>query len=143
MRPPARQTALTPAEIAAAAQMLAGTRPVIMALAGIAAPEALGQLCRDELAGVDLVTGGWDIRARWFGAVICATPRLGELDRAVTISWRVIAAQVSSPGDDPAALAGAVTDPPGSSPEGVGSPPGYQRPLRDGDALHERGTGPS
>jgi hypothetical protein len=37
---------------------------------------------------------GWDIRARRFGVVICATPRLGMLDRGITIPWRVIAAQI-------------------------------------------------
>jgi hypothetical protein len=71
-------------------------RPVVMALADIAAPEALGQLCRDELSGVDLAVGGWDIRARWFGVVICATPRLGVLHRGATIPWRVIAAQLTA-----------------------------------------------
>jgi hypothetical protein len=35
----------------------------------MAAPEAFWELCRDELSGVDVVTGGWDIRARWFGVV--------------------------------------------------------------------------
>ena len=70
-------------------------RPSVAALADIAAPEAFWELCRDELSGVDVATGGWDIRARWFGVVICATPRLGELDRGITISWRAIAAQIT------------------------------------------------
>jgi hypothetical protein len=41
---------------------------------------------------------GWDIRGRWFGVVVRATPRLGELRRGETISWRVIAAQIA-PGE--------------------------------------------
>ena len=60
--------------------------------------EDLGQLCRDELTGVDVRTGGWDIRARWFGVVVGATPRTGELPRGQTIPWRVIAAQIA-PGE--------------------------------------------
>ena len=86
---------LTYAEKANAARRLAAMRPSVAALAGIAAPEAFWELCRDELSGVDVATGGWDIRARWFGVVICATPRLGELDRGITIPWRVIAAQIA------------------------------------------------
>ena len=38
---------------------------------------------------------GWDIRGRWFGVVVGATPRLGELRRGETIPWRVIAAQIA------------------------------------------------
>ena len=71
-------------------------RPSVAALTGIAAPEAFWELCRDELSGVDVATGAWDIRARWFGVVICATPRLGELGRGITIPWRVIAAQITA-----------------------------------------------
>ncbi len=71
-------------------------RPGVAALAGMAAPEAFWQLCRDELLGVDVATDGWDIRARWFGVVICATPRLGAFDRGITIPWRVIAAQITA-----------------------------------------------
>jgi hypothetical protein len=44
--------------------------------------------------GVDVRTDGWDIRGRWFGVVVAATPRTGELPRAETIPWRVIAAQI-------------------------------------------------
>lgn len=95
MRAVTRQDALTAAEVAAAAQLLAEIRPVLATLAVIAAPESLRQLCRDELTGNDLAAGGWDIRARWFGAVICATPRSGVLDRSITIPWRVIAAQIA------------------------------------------------
>jgi hypothetical protein len=87
---------LTSAEKAIAVRSLAAKRPSVAALAGIVAPEAFWELCRDELSGVDVATGGWDIRARWFGVVICATPRLGELGRGITISWRVIAAQITA-----------------------------------------------
>ena len=45
--------------------------------------------------GVDAHTDGWDIRGRWFGVVVGATPRLGELRRGETIPWRVIAAQIA------------------------------------------------
>jgi hypothetical protein len=69
---------------AIAARRLAAMRPVA-ALAGIAARDAFWELCRDELSGVDVATGGWDSRARWFGVVICATPRLGELGCGITI----------------------------------------------------------
>jgi hypothetical protein len=87
---------LTSGEMALVARRLAATRPAVAALAHIAAPEALGQLCRDEFSGVDVAADGWDIRARWFGVVVCATPRLGALDRGVTIPWRVIAAQITA-----------------------------------------------
>lgn len=70
-------------------------RPVVAALADVAAPEAFWELCRAELSGVDVAAGGWDIRARWFGVVICATPRLGELGRGVIISWRVVAVLIT------------------------------------------------
>jgi hypothetical protein len=87
---------LTSAETAIAARRLAVVRPVVAALAGIAAPEAFAELCRGELTGVDVAAGGWDIRARWFGVVVCATPQLGELGRSITIPWRVIAAQIAT-----------------------------------------------
>jgi len=86
---------LTPAEVLIAARRLAGSRPHLAAIAGVAHPEDLGQLCRDELTGIDVRTDGWDIRGRWFGAVVAATPRLGELRRGETIPWRVIAAQIA------------------------------------------------
>jgi hypothetical protein len=69
-------------------------KPIVADLVGVAAPEAFWELCRDELSGVDVAAGGWDIRARWFGVVICATPRLGELRRGITIQWRALAAQI-------------------------------------------------
>ena len=85
---------LTPAEILIAARRLAGARPHLAAVAGIVHPEDLWQLRREELAGVDVCVDGWDIRGRWFGGVVGATPRTGELPRGQTIPWRVIAAQL-------------------------------------------------
>jgi hypothetical protein len=46
--------------------------------------------------GVDARIDGWDIRGRWFGVAVGATPRTGELRRGETIPWRVIAAQIGS-----------------------------------------------
>ena len=89
---------LTPAEILIAARRLAAARPRLAALVGIVHPEDLWQLWRDELTGVDVHTDGWDIRGRWFGVVVVATPRLGELQRGETIPWRVIAAQIAPRG---------------------------------------------
>ena len=86
---------LTRAEVLIAARRLAGARPHLAAVAGIVHHEDLWQLCRDELTGVDVRIGGWDIRGRWFGVVVGATPRLGELPRGQTIPWRVIAAQLA------------------------------------------------
>jgi hypothetical protein len=43
------------------------------------------------------VVDGWDIRGRWFGVVVGATPQLGELRRGETITCRVIAAQIAPP----------------------------------------------
>jgi hypothetical protein len=86
---------LTPAEVLIAARRLAGARPHLAAVAGIVHREDLWQLCRDELTGIDVRVDGWDIRGRWFGVVVAATPRLGELRRGETISWRVIAAQLA------------------------------------------------
>jgi len=86
---------LTPAEVLIAARRLAGARPHLAAVAGIVHHEDLWQLCRDELTGVDVRTDGWDIRGRWFGVVVGATPRTGELPRGETIPWRVIAAQIT------------------------------------------------
>ncbi len=88
---------LTPAEILIAARRLAGTRPHLAAVAGIVHHEDLWQLCRDELTGVDIRAESWDIRGRWFGVVVTATPRTGELPRGETIPWRVIAAQITPP----------------------------------------------
>ena len=46
-------------------------------------------------SGVDVRIDSCDIRGRWFGVVVGATPRLGELRRGETIPWRVIAAQIA------------------------------------------------
>jgi hypothetical protein len=86
---------LTPAETLIAARQLAAARPHVAAIAGIVRHEDLWQLCRDELTGVEVRVDGWDIRGRWFGVVVAATPRLGELRRGETIPWRVIAAQIA------------------------------------------------
>jgi hypothetical protein len=86
---------LTPAEVLIAARRLAGARPHLATVAGIVHREDLWQLCRDELTGVDVRIDGWDIRGRWFGVVVGATPRLGELRRGETIPWRVIATQLA------------------------------------------------
>ncbi len=88
--------ALTPTETSFAARRLAAIlRPHIAALAPIVAPDDLWLLCRDELVGVDIHTDGWDIRPRWFGVVVVATPRHGRLDRGETISWRVVAQHIA------------------------------------------------
>ena len=88
---------LTPAEILIASRRLAGARPYLTAVAGIAHHEDLWQLCRDELTGVDISITGWDIRGRWFGVVVGATPRTGDLPHGQTIPWRVIATQIAPP----------------------------------------------
>ena len=49
----------------------------------------------DELSGVDVCIEGWDIRGRWFGVVVGATPRLGEMRRGEVIAWRVVADQLA------------------------------------------------
>ena len=91
-------SALTPAEILIAARRLTGARPHLAAIASIAHPEDLWQVCRDKLTGLDVRIDGWDTRGRWFGVVVGATPRLGELRHGETIPWRVIAAQLA-PGE--------------------------------------------
>jgi hypothetical protein len=87
---------LTPPEVLIAARRLAGARPHLAAVAGIVNNEDLWRLCRAELTGLDVRSGGWDIRGRWFGVVVGATPRLGELPRGQAIPWRVIAARLAS-----------------------------------------------
>jgi hypothetical protein len=52
---------LTSVEILIAARRLAEARPHLAAVAGIVHHEDQWQLCRDELTGVDVRTGGWDI----------------------------------------------------------------------------------
>jgi hypothetical protein len=58
-------------------------------------PRSYGGCAATSSIGVDVRTGGWDIRGRWFGVVVGATPRTGELPRGETIPWRVIAAQLA------------------------------------------------
>ena len=86
---------LTPAETLIAARRLAGARPYLAAVAGIVHPDDLWQLCRDELSGIDVRADGWDIRGRWFGVVVEATPRRGALPRGETIPWRMIASLIA------------------------------------------------
>ena len=86
---------LTPAETLIAARRLAGARPHLAAVAGIVRHDDLWQLCRAELTGVEVRIDGWDIRGRWFGVVVGATPRLGDLRRGETIPWRVIASLIA------------------------------------------------
>jgi len=69
---------LTPAEIVIAARRLAGAQPHLAVVAGIVHHDDLWRLCRDELTGLDIRTDGWDIRGRWFGVVVGATPRTGS-----------------------------------------------------------------
>ena len=57
-----------------------------------------GRCAAASSPGVDVRIDGWDIRGRWFGVVVGATPRTGELPRGETIPWRVIAAQIA-PGE--------------------------------------------
>jgi len=49
---------LTAAEVLIAARRLAGARPHLAAVAGIVHQEDLWRLCRGELTGVDVCTGG-------------------------------------------------------------------------------------
>jgi hypothetical protein len=77
-------------------QLLAATRPYLAAVAPLVDPDELWRLCRDEFTGADLGLEGWDIRGRWFGVVVVATPRLGELPRGQTIPWRVAARHIAS-----------------------------------------------
>ncbi|HLN67032.1 MAG TPA: hypothetical protein VK280_07155 [Streptosporangiaceae bacterium] len=86
---------LTSAEVLIATRRLAGARPHLAAVAGIVHHEDMWQLCCDELTGLDVRLDGWDIRGRWFGVVVGATPRTGEVARGETIPWRVIAAQIA------------------------------------------------
>ena len=86
---------LNPTETLIAARRLVDARPHLTAIAGIVHHEDLWQLYRGELTGVDVRIDGWDIRGRWFGVVVVATPRFGELRRGETIPWRVIATQIA------------------------------------------------
>ena len=77
-------------------RLLAATRPHVGAVAPLVHPDDLWRLCREEYTGVDVHMDGWDIRGRWFGVVVVATPRLGELPRGETIPWRVVARHIAS-----------------------------------------------
>ena len=67
---------LTRAETVLAVRRLAAMRPHLAAVAPLVDADDLWCLCRDELTGVDVAADGWDIRGRWFGVVVAATPRL-------------------------------------------------------------------
>ncbi len=86
---------LTPAEIRIAARRLAGARPHLAAVAGIVHHEDLWRLRPGVLTSLDVRVDCWVNRGRWFGVVVGATPRTGELRRGETIPWRVIAAQLA------------------------------------------------
>jgi hypothetical protein len=81
---------LTPAEILIAARRLAEARSHLAAVADIEHHEDLWQLCRDEFTGLDVRIDGWDIRGRWFGVVVGATPRTGELRRGDVIAAQIV-----------------------------------------------------
>ena len=87
---------LTRAEIVLAVRRLAALRPHIAAAASLVDADDLWRLCRDELTGEDVAREGWDIRARWFGVVVAATPRLGALPRSQTIPWRIAARHIAA-----------------------------------------------
>jgi hypothetical protein len=85
---------LDPAQILIAARRLAGARPHLAAVAGIVLTRTYGS-CAATSSPESTSADGWDIRGRWFGVVVGATPRTGELQRGETIPWRVIAAQIT------------------------------------------------
>ena len=78
-----------------AVRLLAAMRPHLAAVAPLVDADDLWRLCRDELTGVDVAMEGWDIRGRWFGVVVAATPRLGELPRGETIAWRIVTGHIA------------------------------------------------
>jgi hypothetical protein len=88
---------LTRTETSVAVHRLGATRPHLAAVAVLVHRDDLWQLARSELSDIDLQQDGWDVRARWFGIVVCATPRVGPLGRAVTIEWRTAARILASP----------------------------------------------
>jgi hypothetical protein len=73
--------ALTPAETAFVVRRLAAAAPHIVALAPIIDRDDLVRLCREELTGVDMRAGSWDVRSRWFGVAVSAPTRKGEQRR--------------------------------------------------------------
>ncbi len=86
---------MTRAWMVLAVRLLAAMRPRVVAVAPLADADDLWRLCRDELTGADVGAGGWDIRGRWFGVVLAAMPRLGELPRGETIPWCVVARHIA------------------------------------------------
>jgi hypothetical protein len=76
---------LATAEILITARRLAGANPTWLPSLCIVHHKDLWQLCRDELTGVDARIDGWDIRGRWFGVAVGATPQTGKLRCGETI----------------------------------------------------------
>jgi hypothetical protein len=64
--------ALTPAETAFVVRRLAAAAPHIVVLAPIIDRDDLVRLCREELTGVDVRAGSWDVRSRRFGVAVSA-----------------------------------------------------------------------
>ncbi len=87
--------ALSPAATAFAVRQLAAAAPHLLALAPIVDRDELARLCREELTGVDVRAGGWDICGLWFGVVVSAPARSGRRCPGGTIEWRVVAAHVA------------------------------------------------
>jgi hypothetical protein len=87
--------ALTPAETAFVVRRLAAAAPHIVALAPIIDRDDLVRLCREELTGVDVRAGSWDVRSWWFGVAVSAPTRKGEQRRGGTIEWRTVAAYIA------------------------------------------------
>jgi hypothetical protein len=84
---------LSPAEtLIAAAARRSTTHPAVVAASCIT--RTCGN-CAATSSGVDARIDGWDIRSRWFGVVVGATPQTGELPHGETIPWQVISAQIA------------------------------------------------
>jgi hypothetical protein len=74
---------------------LAAAPPHIVALAPIIDRDDLVRLCREELTGVDVRAGSWDVRSRWFEVAVSAPTRRGEQRRGGTIECRTVAAYIA------------------------------------------------
>jgi hypothetical protein len=85
---------LTLVEILIVARRLVGARPTWLPSPGSCIMRTRSS-CAAMSSGVDVRIDGWDIRGRWFGVVVGATPRLGVLRRSEAIPWRVIAALIT------------------------------------------------
>ena len=70
----------------------ASARPTWLPSPASCTPRTFGG-CAATSSPVYVRVDGWDIRGRWFGVVVGATPQTGELPRGETILWRVIAAR--------------------------------------------------